>query len=342
MISINKEETLISVIVPVFNIAAELPFCTHSILQQTYPNFELLLIDDGSTDGGSEICDELATKDARIRVIHQGNAGVSVARNTGIENAKGEYIAFIDGDDIIATNYLEVLLSGMKEQTALSMCSHMRISAYDQIPSENTGDIHFYKAKECAKKLLSGRFPISACCCLMRRRLLGEIYFPSDIRSNEDKLFLYRYLLNNEDYGVTYTNDQLYGYYVREGSASKSSWNGSKDIIRVADEIESITITKHPEWEREAKDNSILARLNTLKSIILSNKETEEDTRAFRCIRRETLEKGWPKTTGNRTKVEYVFLRAGARYYKFLVKIFYFVTSDEKRYKTNEKTIRQS
>lgn len=341
IIKAENSDKLISVIVPVFNIFSELPYCVRSILQQTYQNFELLLVDDGSTDRSGKVCDDLIKTDSRIRVIHQKNAGVSVARNTGITEAKGDYLAFVDGDDLIAPDYLERLLTGMENEIAISMCSHVRISSYDYIFPVEAEDIHHYTAKDCAKRLLCGRFPISAWCCLLKKSMLGDIRFALGIRNNEDKLFLYRYLLKNEDKEVLFTNDALYGYYVRESSASRSGWNGSRDTIQVADEIERITLTQHPEWQNEAKNNTIAARLNTLKSIVLSEKKLVEGAQVFKQIRDETLKKGWPKTAGHRTKVEYTCLQIGEWCYRLLVRLFYSVTSDKKRYKTNEKMIRQ-
>ena len=97
----------ISIIVPVYNNAAYLPKCIESLLSQTYSYFELLLIDDGSKDGAEDICDKYALKDNRIRIFHQENSGVSVARNKGLIEAKGEYICFVDSDDWVKTMYLE-------------------------------------------------------------------------------------------------------------------------------------------------------------------------------------------------------------------------------------------
>ena len=97
----------ISVIVPVYNVMAYLTRCVDSIRKQTYRNLEILLVDDGSTDGSAGLCDELADSDPRIRVIHQKNSGVSAARNAGIQEACGEYVLFTDSDDYVAVDYLE-------------------------------------------------------------------------------------------------------------------------------------------------------------------------------------------------------------------------------------------
>lgn len=100
---------MISVIVPIYNVEDYLIFCINSILQQTHKNFELLLIDDGSTDNSGNICDDFADHDTRCKTIHQKNQGEAGARNTGLDIAKGEYIAFIDADDYVHPQYLEIL-----------------------------------------------------------------------------------------------------------------------------------------------------------------------------------------------------------------------------------------
>ena len=109
-------EPLISVIVPVYNTKDYLVRCVDSICAQTYRNLELLLVDDGSTDGTGRLCEELAEKDSRIRVFHQENGGSSSARNLGIRNAAGGYLGFVDSDDYIEPDMYEKLLRVMTEQ----------------------------------------------------------------------------------------------------------------------------------------------------------------------------------------------------------------------------------
>ena len=113
-----EQTKLISVIVPVYNVESYLRECVESVLGQSYPHFELLLVDDGSTDRSGEICDEYAAKDERVKVIHQKNGGASAARNTGLDVATGEYILFVDGDDTSAPDALETLLSLQKAEGA--------------------------------------------------------------------------------------------------------------------------------------------------------------------------------------------------------------------------------
>lgn len=119
---------LISVIVPVYNVSEYLCECVDSILSQTYQNLEIILADDGSNDGCSVLCDNYASKDRRVRVIHQINQGASVTRNKGFEASHGRYITFIDADDIISENYIEVLHGLILNHNAqIAVCAFTRL-----------------------------------------------------------------------------------------------------------------------------------------------------------------------------------------------------------------------
>ena len=104
---------LISVIVPIYNVERYLKACVDSIVNQTYSNLEIILVDDGSPDKCPEICDEYAKRDKRIKVIHQENGGLSAARNAGINVVRGEFLTFIDSDDFVSKNYVELLYDGL-------------------------------------------------------------------------------------------------------------------------------------------------------------------------------------------------------------------------------------
>ena len=121
------DSTMISVIVPVYNVEPYLRKCLDSIVNQTYRDFEILIIDDGSTDGSGRICDEYAEKDSRIKVFHTENRGLSCARNLGLAEAKGEWIGFVDSDDWIEPDMYEVLIRRAEETGAdVVECSHYK------------------------------------------------------------------------------------------------------------------------------------------------------------------------------------------------------------------------
>lgn len=336
-----RHET-ISVVVPLYNAADFIEHTINSILGQSYDDFELLLVDDGSTDGSLTLCGRYAEKDARIRVIHQENGGVSAARNRGLEEAQGKYIAFVDADDILAPDYLERLMLGMRDEGAvLSMCAHARIrSQEDALPLERTAFASF-PAEQCAKRLLSGNFPVCVCGGLLKSDSIGELRFPLGIRNNEDKYFIYRYLLANESGAVAFTNDRLYGYLVRDGSATRSGWNGSRDVIWVADRMAELTLAQHEDWRELAENLRLASRLDVMKSIVRADANDAAARQAFRDLREETLSFPFPKTGGLRLRTEYAALRAGAFWYRLLVWAYYSLTSEEKRFRTNEKQTRQ-
>lgn len=127
-------QNLISVIIPVYNVENYLDRCITSVIDQTYKNLEILLVNDGSTDKSGEICDNYAQQDKRIKVIHKKNGGLSSARNAGLDIAKGDFIGFLDSDDFIALEYYEILFKILAESNSdLSFCSFQRFYNYDEL-----------------------------------------------------------------------------------------------------------------------------------------------------------------------------------------------------------------
>lgn len=332
--------SLVSVIIPVYNLSDCLEKSLPSILRQTYHDLEILLIDDGSTDESLKIMQSFTEEDTRIRVLHQTNGGVSAARNTGLENAHGEFIAFIDGDDIVAPFYIERLLEAIQENV-LSMCLHERIKSYAYTFADEQDPFITISAEECAKRVLSGNFPVCVWGGIFKRGLIDNLRFPVGIRQNEDKYFLYMYLLRNQSGKVAFTNNKMYGYYVREGSATKSAWNGSRDTIKIADAMHIITKQLHPEWQDLSTVNQISVRLGELKSILRSEGSTVQVNEAYREIKAETLSITLPRKAKKSLKVEYICLKLGDPIYRALVFIYYGFMNDQRRFKRNEKVSRQ-
>ena len=126
-----KEEKLISVIIPVYNVEKYLRRCIDSVINQTYKNLEIIIVDDGSTDNSSNICDEYTNKDSRVKVVHKENGGLSSARNVGIELAKGDLIAFVDSDDYIELEMYEKLKENMdKYDSDIAICQYYNSFKY--------------------------------------------------------------------------------------------------------------------------------------------------------------------------------------------------------------------
>lgn len=130
---------LVSVIIPVYNVEKYLRDCVDSVLSQTYKNIEIILVDDGSPDNCPSICDEYATKDSRVRVIHKENGGLSDARNVGIDIANGEWLCFVDSDDVVNVEYVNVLLSAaIQNDCDIAICGYKRFSADEEINIKNS------------------------------------------------------------------------------------------------------------------------------------------------------------------------------------------------------------
>jgi len=184
-------EIKISVIVPAYNVAPWLERCVDSILQQSYPNLEVLLIDDGSNDGTAAIVDACAAKDSRIVAVHQSNAGLVAVREKGIALATGEYVSFVDGDDLIEPDFLERLLKNALSYNAdISHCG-MKYCFYDGRVKLHygTGEILTLDRITGVNELLYGsKIEPSLCNKLYRRELLKDSCLDPDIVNNEDLL----------------------------------------------------------------------------------------------------------------------------------------------------------
>ncbi len=209
---------LISVIVPVYKVEPYLRRCIDSILAQTYTNFEIILVDDGSPDTCGAICDEYAVKDKRIKVIHQENRGLSGARNTGLEVAGGEFISFIDSDDAVDPRFLELLLYAIKSENA-GIVECARVDIYDNsLPLLNQDEVKIesYDGQTAFALLLPNRkFHQTVWNKLYTRNAIGNLLF-AEQKLHEDEFFTWKAFLNCSR--IAWISNALYFYYHREGS----------------------------------------------------------------------------------------------------------------------------
>ena len=237
---------MISIIVPIYNGEKYIEDCLKSILVQTYTQWELILIDNASTDDSLQICKEYAAKDDRIQVFHQHhNKGVSVARNLGIEKARGDFITFIDVDDWVEADYLERLYAIQKKKNAdMVVCEYQK--AYDKDreilreiflkrmqarlseKSDNREDkkcqLKTYETKEYLEKyFLEGNTHCWG--VLFERKLLDGIYFPKGMSIGEDMLFLLDASKNADT--IIATNYKGYCYYINENGAMNKKFTSS-------------------------------------------------------------------------------------------------------------------
>lgn len=217
---------MISVIVPVYKVEIYLERCIESILRQTYSKFEVILIDDGSPDRCGEICEDYARKDNRITVIHKENGGLSSARNTGIEQARGEYLLFVDGDDVIHPNTLKKLYQMLIDNKAdIAMGDFCRFVDDTELRFESNSKndkIEICSGVQILEKLYdkksSARY-VSACGKLIRSSLFENVRFPLG-RLFEDEFTTY--LLYYKSKNVVIIDEQLYYYYVNASGITQN------------------------------------------------------------------------------------------------------------------------
>lgn len=230
----------ISVIVPVYNCEAYLPACLDSIVGQTVSDLEIILIDDGSSDSSGAICDNYAEKDARFRVIHQKNQGVSAARNAGLDIALGEFIAFVDSDDTLEPDMYETLVNLAAEHHAdIVHCGYKKVhfdgSTKDVLGSGVILVQDGIKACEC---ILAGRhFTGSPCTKLYRKELLHEIRFDQHLKINEDVLLNIQVFLRAKK--LVFRDVPKYLYYERAQSATRQTnrLKAKLDCVSAAEEM---------------------------------------------------------------------------------------------------------
>ena len=211
---------LISVIIPVYKVEKYLCRCVDSVLAQTYTNMEIILVDDGSPDNCPVMCDEYARQDSRVKVIHQENAGLSGARNAGIDMAQGQWLAFVDSDDYLAADFLERLYQACVDTgSSLSVCRWEYVRG-ETIPEHGTGETRVYTGREMLANLYvpDGAYFVVAWNKLYRKELFEDIRYPLG-RIHEDEATTYR--IYDKVKKAAYVDRSLYGYFVTPVSITR-------------------------------------------------------------------------------------------------------------------------
>lgn len=208
---------MLSVIVPVYKVEKYLSKCIDSILAQSFTDYELILVDDGSPDRCPTMCDEYIQKDSRIKVIHQINQGLSAARNTGIESATGDYIAFIDSDDYINKNMFSVLLqNAIANQADISVCSAVLVDENAEARFTDQISLRVFNKKEANLQMIYFRdFTVNAWNKIYRRSLFNSIRYPVGMLY-EDLATTYKLIDKSER--IVVSDAKLYAYVQRNGS----------------------------------------------------------------------------------------------------------------------------
>ena len=272
----------ISVIVPVYNVEAYLERCVESILQQTYAHFELILINDGSTDSSGQICDHLASQYENIKVYHIENAGVSNARNMGIQLATGSWVTFIDSDDFVTQDYLATLASaveGVNVGFVIASLHHIKNGIVTDIPS-HSGKTELWSTEETMKELLmttrTSFFPVAK---LFKRDLLADEKFNTNYHLAEDALFLTELLLKTRC-SCVFIDKPVYYYDHREGSATTSVNRYVFDTIEVYKQIIVQVSQAFPNLKYELINRECWSYITVYDKIIFTSREEYQKEKA--------------------------------------------------------------
>lgn len=244
---------LVSVVIPVYNVEDYLHACVQGIVNQTYKNLEILLIDDGSTDGSPSLCDRLASSDDRVSVFHKSNCGAAESRNFGVGIAKGEWIAFVDSDDLVSPLYVEALLSAALESSTLMASfrkpvrftdeSDLRlIESMEDLPDHNKVD-----RRRMLELTMYQEYETGPTSKLYHRSILDGSVFPKG-NYYEDLACIYK-LIDKCDFVAVLETEGLYGYRMNEGGKTSAPFSNkkAKDILGTTSEMYEYLCLRHPE-----------------------------------------------------------------------------------------------
>ena len=268
----DRKEPKISVIMPVYNAEKTIERAILSIINQTYNNIELILINDGSTDETESIIKKYIEKEKKIdiRYYFQENSGPSIAKNLGIDMAIGEYILFVDSDDTISENYIESLVINQKEGTLIG--ASYKIIEDIKITNKNfkITNKDYYVKDKILNDLVIGKLNGFVVLYLFNKEQMKEIYFEKDIRYMEDTLFLIKYIINNNINNIIYLKNVYYNYYQIDGSITNNTNKIIKNILSFTNSIRKIE-NIIPKEEKELKEICKKNRANRISKLIENN-----------------------------------------------------------------------
>lgn len=267
---------MISVIVPVYNTEKYLRNCLNSIINQTYRELEIIIVDDGSPDDSGKICDEYADRDSRIVVVHQNNKGLSGARNAGLDICKGEYVMFVDSDDTISLQMAEKMLFAI-ENVDIAICDFDRITkeyANNNSVTYSEENDKLYITKDEIWSTILIKLNNASWNKLYRRTLIGNIRFPTGLVHGEDLVFNLKYISKCNN-GVI-IKEKLYNYFQRKDSITQKAFTQKRfDEITIKDMVRDIVEGNNARLLNVANKYCFRARMNVIRAIYLAGKEDE-------------------------------------------------------------------
>ena len=268
---------LITVIIPVYNAKKYLRDCIESVLSQTYYNLEIILIDDGSTDGSEKLIDDYAKTDKRIKAIHQKNMGLSGARNTGLKHATGKHVTFVDSDDRINPNMIEGLLNALIDAHAdIAICSFKEIYPNGKTKgfNKNYPKQIFTAESALASMLQENGFMVSATMKLFPTSYFKDVAFPID-KLHEDVGTTYKLIMKANK--IVFVPDEYYIYVHHDNSIINQTFDERKfDLIELTDQMCDDINQYYPDLQDITNERRMRARFSILRQIPLNHPKTKE------------------------------------------------------------------
>lgn len=262
------QKELISIIIPVYNAEQYIKKTITCVLGQKYSNWELLLIDDGSTDTSGKICEEFAEQDKRIRVFHISNGGAAVARNVGINNALGKYICFIDSDDLVSDDYVNFLyMNIMKYQVDMMICGYLKAYSSDKkFLNNRMTDVLVWTTEKALEELLYRKsFTSGPWCKLVKTDVVRKNMFPEG-KLYEDQGCIYKWISASGKIG--YSNAIHYLYLMHKNSCQHSNFDIRKmDHVKFSLEIVKFINEKYPQLQNAAGNRLFTSAVIILRAI---------------------------------------------------------------------------
>ena len=267
----------ISVIVPVYNVEQYLERCVDSIINQTYTNLEIILVNDGSTDNSGKLCDVLAKKDKRIRVIHKENGGLSDARNRGIDEAESDLVGFIDSDDYIDRDMYEILLKNLNNTNAdLSMCALYDV--YNNTPEAQVTNKETWElsSEQAIKMVMEAKIlSVTAVNKLYRKSLFSDLKFEVG-KIAEDAFIMIKLLDKCEK--IVATNEKKYYYVHRENSITTQKFSTKfLNVIEAYEQNSNIILEKYPKLKDVAQTRMNWAYFYVLDRLLLDDNYNDKE-----------------------------------------------------------------
>lgn len=317
-------EELISIVVPIYNVEQYLRKCIDSILDQSYKNLEIILVDDGSPDSSGKICDEYAKEDIRVRVIHQDNTGLSGARNAGLEIANGKYISFIDSDDWIDSKFIETLYHDMKENNAQIAAPGFCLAYEDgsYVNDSKVDKLTIYNTQEALETFLFNGYLTP---CVASK--LWDIRLWTDVRCPQGKLHEDQYTtykLIDKAKKIVFDPGTKYYYFKHHGSIGHSHFNKKTyDLLEAINEEYNFITEKYPNTKGTMKAARAFWELVFVNMMINSNAVDKDVIRSIRKRTRSSLKEIYNCAYINRIrKIELILFAINFRVYSVAYKAY--------------------